>query len=230
MVNITAVKLTDHQIFPWQQLQYVSNDRKVEILKLQNLDDKKRSLISELLMKREAVLTAGIPFDEIQISHNPYGKPYLANIRKFKFNISHSGSYVVIATGKNPVGIDIEYVKQLDMSVAKRFYTDEEYSFLQRIPEEETRVQAFYKLWTLKESYVKAIGKGLRIALNSFEFDENFHLTKLHKPLKKPFSFYTTVFNNHILSVCYLEKEINCKINFIQESDLYDYFPNYRRK
>ena len=116
------------------------------------------------------------------------------------------------------------------MSVAKRFYTEEEYAFLQGIPLEEARVQAFYKLWTLKESYIKAVGKGLRISLRAFGFNENYQLAKSHKPLKKPFIFYTAEFDNHILSVCHLEKEINCKIKFIQEPDLYDYFLNLRRE
>ena len=85
----------------------------------------------------------------------------------FHFNISHSGDWVVLATGPSPLGIDVERIKDIDLDIAKRFFSGREYDDLMLKPDEE-RFSYFFNLWTLKESYIKAVGKGLSLPLDSF--------------------------------------------------------------
>jgi len=125
----------------------------------------------ELLIKNIIDEKLKIQPKKIIISKNAYGKPYLTNKRNFHFNISHSGKWVVCAVGERPVGIDIEFIDQINLEtaekIAERFFSDEEYEDL-FTREEKDILAYFYEIWTLKESFIKAIGKGLTIPLNSF--------------------------------------------------------------
>ena len=97
---------------------------------------------------------------------NQYEKPYLANISDIHFNISHSGNFVVCALSDKTVGIDIEQVKPVELKIAKRFFSAGEYEFI--AAKADNKTLAFYKIWTMKESYVKWEGKGLSMPLKSF--------------------------------------------------------------
>lgn len=85
----------------------------------------------------------------------------------FKFNISHSGAWVVCAIADTEVGIDVEEIKPIDFSVSQCFFSKREHQQLM-MQREELRLAYFYNLWTMKESYIKCKGKGLSIPLNSF--------------------------------------------------------------
>lgn len=125
----------------------------------------------ELLIKSIIHEKLKIQPEEIIISNNAYGKPYLTNKRIFNFNISHSGKWVVCAVGKRPVGVDIELIGRVNLKtaekIAERFFSGEECEEL-FIRENKDRLAYFCEIWTLKESFLKALGKGLTIPLNSF--------------------------------------------------------------
>ena len=93
------------------------------------------------------------------------------------FNLSHSGDYVAAAFSSAEVGVDIERIREMKPSVVSRFFHPKEREYVQRItdvcPErtsgenEEGDIQAT-ELWTRKESYIKAVGDGLSLPLDSF--------------------------------------------------------------
>lgn len=89
-------------------------------------------------------------------------------LRNIHFNVSHSGNMAICSWGTVPVGVDIEQIdcKQTS-SIPYNMLAAEETKYLLTLPEDE-RVDAFYRLWTLKESFVKAIGGGLSINFDSF--------------------------------------------------------------
>jgi 4'-phosphopantetheinyl transferase len=106
------------------------------------------------------------------------GKPYLDSAigeHGVEFNISHSGDIVICAiTRAGPVGIDIETAKIMHdlRGFSRRFLAPEEFSSVNsRFFSEQSRF--FFRLWTLKEAYLKAIGSGLSIPLDNFCFDCN---------------------------------------------------------
>jgi 4'-phosphopantetheinyl transferase len=108
----------------------------------------------------------------IKIEYSPYGKPYLQNIFRLglSFNLAHSSDLAVYAFGLDrQIGVDVECVRELPdaQSIARRFFTEEEYRDLQALPED-TRLTGFYNCWTRKEAYLKAIGKGLSVPLQAF--------------------------------------------------------------
>ncbi|MDQ7826080.1 MAG: 4'-phosphopantetheinyl transferase superfamily protein [Candidatus Eremiobacteraeota bacterium] len=89
------------------------------------------------------------------------GKPELAGRSAVvHFNVSHSQDTCLIAVSRSrPVGIDVETIKpDIELEkIAERFFTLGEYEALMALPED-LRLKAFYRCWTFKEAYVKALG------------------------------------------------------------------------
>ena len=102
----------------------------------------------------------------------PGGKPVFGERKDVCFSISHSGNYAAIAFGETPLGMDIECVKQANFKVAKRFFTKEEYAYLEEKDETE-QADCFCQVWTAKEAVIKAAGGGLAIPLGSFSVLED---------------------------------------------------------
>lgn len=150
-------------------MQGVSEAKQKKVLRFYHLDDAYRSIIGELLIRFILKQREGYGAT-LEFSSNVYGKPFIKNVPSFHYNLSHSGEWVVCVTGKQPVGIDIEKVGSANIKMAKQVFTDREYQGLQHA---NSQVEAFYDLWTIKESYVKAVGKGLSIPMNSFEVSMN---------------------------------------------------------
>lgn len=113
----------------------------------------------------DAALTeAGIPFSEREILYKGMGKPYLKEHPDVFYNLSHSGSRVMCVLADVPVGCDVEKIRKGNTErIARRFFSEREYQMCKDNPE------TFTRLWTLKESFIKATGKGLSTPLNSFE-------------------------------------------------------------
>lgn len=99
------------------------------------------------------------------------GKPYLPH-SDIHFNLSHSGDWVLMAVGKTElIGIDIETLRGArDLcGIAERYYHPQEYSQLQSLQGGE-QADYFYRLWTLKEAFFKALGTGISAGLDSICF------------------------------------------------------------
>ncbi|KAK6139848.1 hypothetical protein DH2020_026423 [Rehmannia glutinosa] len=81
------------------------------------------------------------------------------------FNISHTTSLVACGVTTNAqIGIDVEEkhrsIKHNILSFARRYFSKHEVQFLAAISDPQVQRMEFIKLWTLKEAYVKALGKG----------------------------------------------------------------------
>ncbi len=95
----------------------------------------------------------------------PYGKPFLPDLPEFHFNLAHSGKWAVCAVADNPVGIDIEHLPYMAdvIDVAQRCFTPKEQRHLFALPEID-QPSTFNKIWSIKESYMKATGLGFQLA------------------------------------------------------------------
>jgi 4'-phosphopantetheinyl transferase len=104
----------------------------------------------------------------------PFGKPALhpsCAVDGLRFNISHTRGMVVCALARNDeLGVDVEAAdRRTNFRIADRFFAPEEARLvLAAAPEERARL--FFRLWTLKEAFIKATGEGLRRPLDSFSF------------------------------------------------------------
>lgn len=96
------------------------------------------------------------------------GKPCLPGRTGLCFNLSHSGAKVLCAVSDRDIGCDVERIRAARLKLAQRYFCAEEYEALLRCGEGPARDALFYRYWTLKESFLKAVGTGLRIPLNAF--------------------------------------------------------------
>ncbi len=137
------------------------------VLRFRRAADRQRSLLGEALARiRLAILTGRNPADLV-MRRLEKGKPILENCPGYHFNVSHSGTWVVAAISDREVGIDVERVRDPQYRIAERFFSAEELEMLDRLEGEEKQ-HLFFDFWTLKESYLKLLGKGLTQSLGSF--------------------------------------------------------------
>lgn len=130
--------------------------------------DKRLSLGAGLLL-RQGLAAHGINEREAVFAYGENGKPYLPDYPDVQFNLSHSGGMAVAVFADTAVGCDIEQIGTADLPLAAKFFPEGEYRYLARFPEGYQRDAAFYRLWTLKESFVKTTGAGLALPLDAFE-------------------------------------------------------------
>jgi len=104
-----------------------------------------------------------------RFTQGPHGKPSIEGRTDLHFNISHCrGLTACVLRFGRPVGIDVEWLgRPAPIEVAQRFFSDAETNWLLRQPGPE-RHEAFFRLWTLKEAYIKAKGLGLAQPLRDF--------------------------------------------------------------
>ena len=57
-----------------------------------------------------------IDYNKLDFNFNKYNKPFIDNLF---FNISHSNKYSVVVTSEKKIGVDIEYIRKIDLSVIK---------------------------------------------------------------------------------------------------------------
>jgi 4'-phosphopantetheinyl transferase len=109
-----------------------------------------------------------------QFLRNEFGKPAIANplAAPLQFNLSHTSGLTLCAIGRGAdIGADVEFHanSQALLEVADHYFSEREIIDLRALPAAE-QGDAFFRYWTLKESYIKARGEGLSIPLDSFSF------------------------------------------------------------
>ena len=140
--------------------------RREKIDFLKRRDDKIRSLGAGVLLSR-ALKSVGVD-ENAEISVDKNGKPFLKDAKNVNFNLSHSGKLVMCAISEFEVGCDVELVKDGRIDVAERFFTVAEREFITAGDGEKNKNERFFRLWTLKESFIKANGAGLSLPLGTF--------------------------------------------------------------
>ena len=157
--------LKDPELFrSW--MDRMPEERKRKILSLRPAESQRQSLGVGILLFR-AMEQYGLEPMRHEIRAGKLGKPYLPDAPAFQFNLSHSGERVLCAVSDRPVGCDVERIERDLTGLARRFFHPEEQAALAAVPEEE-RNALFVRLWTRKESYLKAKGTGISESLSGF--------------------------------------------------------------
>lgn len=133
-------------------------------------------IAAHALARAALAAAAGAPPAAFGFAAGAHGKPAaLLHGRPagLAFNLSHTNGLVGVAVASVPglpLGFDLEPVdRRAPMEVARRYFTDAEIAWLDGLPEA-ARAEGFFRLWTLKEAFIKATGKGLTQDLSSFWF------------------------------------------------------------
>ncbi len=220
MIEILAAKLLDQNDF---------QNKKTELLgklpvslsnKFKNYSHNKnlqRSILGELLARYYFTTKIKVQSNKIEFNLGEKGKPFLEN-SDIHFNISHSGDWVVAAFSIRNIGIDIELIREPNYNVAKRFFSSVEINQLNFINDSDKKKNLFFDFWTIKESYLKAIGTGLTKPLNTFTVIKNSDTIQLtdneydNLVYIKQYSFN----DEYKLSVCGFEKEFDDFIKIVE--------------
>ncbi|MGN0106617.1 MAG: 4'-phosphopantetheinyl transferase family protein [Hominilimicola sp.] len=126
--------------------------------------DKMLSLAADALM-RKALSDREI--EDFTLEYGKNGKPYIRD-KNIYFNLSHSENTVMCAVSDMEIGCDVEKVTDIDLEIAKRFFHSAEYEMLVKARTDEEKRDMFFRLWTLKESFLKATGLGMALPTDSF--------------------------------------------------------------
>ena len=138
--------------------------------------DQRRYLITRVLARTVLSRYHGVRPEDWVFSAGARGRPYILAPRlepALEFNIAHSADLVMLGvTSGRTLGVDAENLtlRDYDIEGLDRYFAAEERAALLALPAT-ARQRRFFELWTLKESYIKARGLGLAIALDSFRFE-----------------------------------------------------------
>lgn len=161
----------------------VSKERRERVLSLAKAEDQRRSVCAGLALNA-CLRAVGLPTDAV-IARDRRGKPFLSAYPHRHFSLSHSGSYAVCAMADAPIGIDIQEQRPVAvLPLAERFFAPSEVALLRSLPEVE-RERAFYRLWTAKESILKADGVGLAGGLSRVTVTYGERLSSPSRQLKE---------------------------------------------
>lgn len=137
-------------------------DRRCKIMKFVRAEDRKQSLGAGLLLNKILPRYGASPAG-LRLGAN--GKPEVDGIF---FNLSHSGNIVICGTAEKELGCDVEKIVETPEGVAERFFHPNETAYINKCMGEEGD-HRFFRIWTMKESYIKMTGEGMKLAFDHFE-------------------------------------------------------------
>lgn len=144
-------------------LEGLGEQRREKTLRCRLEKDRKLSLGAGLLL-RDILARHGRKITEVYTG--PHGKPLTDGLY---FNLSHSGERVLLAVSDREIGCDIEREEEKLSFPAGHFFCRGEQEYLSGIPMGDERARAFFRLWTIKESYLKMTGEGMALPMDRFE-------------------------------------------------------------
>ena len=160
--------------------------------------DKALSVASGILLNYE-LEKVGLQEKDMQYCINMYGKPMFVNNQAFEFNLSHSGTKALLGvihrdderTTNINFGCDIEAVDNFEISIAKSFFANSEYKYILNGLALGQAEERFFQIWTLKESFVKAVGRGMSLQFRDFSVvDQRGELRILEDANQELYSFF----------------------------------------
>jgi 4'-phosphopantetheinyl transferase len=172
-VHIWCADLNLPEISLEQLVNNLSADEQTRAARFIHAQDRSHFIAARAILRDILSRYCKIVPNEIKFNYSAKGKPLLtleANQPKLFFNLSHSHDLALYAvTNLDRIGVDIEYTRRnIDaLEIAERFFSKNEIESLHSLSASEQLI-GFYKIWTRKEAYVKAIGEGISHSLDQF--------------------------------------------------------------
>ena len=196
----------------------VGDDRRAKIDRMARRADKERSLAAGIVLMNALNTEGGSEAIHWEICEDEYGKPYIPGRNDLFFNLSHSGDYVMCAVSDLPIGCDVQEIENKDCRmIANRFFHPNE---ARAIGDDSL---LFTRVWALKESFVKATGRGMSTELSSFTVigDDGEVLDRVRLCEPKDNEFYLNEYkaeDGYCFASCSAGCKVKtkmCKINYI---------------
>lgn len=228
MVEVFAIRILEEEDFLSKKeilIELLPTANRSFFSRFKRTSSLQRSLFGELLSRFVLSQKTETKAKDIVFNKSENGKPFIEN-RNDYFNLSHSGNWVVMAYSSAEVGIDVEVIRPVNYRIAERFFSAGEVKILNSKNGEE-KLDYFFDLWTLKESFLKLIGTGLTRSLSSFSIyhdGEEFRIKEKGKKGQSDIFFKQyKVEEGYRLSVCSPQKFFAEKIKWITVDELLQY-------
>jgi len=178
---MTALVMPNADVLIWQgELSGIPLHRQRELLSPAELararryrrwQDAERYVKARGTLRRVLAQCTGVPADALLITDHGE-KPALRDYPRLFFNATRSGGHLAIAVAETPIGIDLESIRHDvdNADVARSYFHTSECAALGRLTGHHRSV-GFYRIWTQKEAFVKALGCGVSKSLTSFAVD-----------------------------------------------------------
>ena len=142
----------------------ISEAERVRAARFVRAIDRERFIVAHAALREILSIYCERSAGALEFQFNLHGKPGLRDFPQIAFNLSHSGqlALVAVARGVGRLGVDVEEVRSdaLNEGVAERFFSPGELERLKSLDGQE-RALGFFRCWTRKEAYLKAIGCGI---------------------------------------------------------------------
>jgi phosphopantetheinyl transferase len=206
----------DSNEFLSRNLSTLSDHEASRVGLIQKRELKQRFAISRIILRSQLGLVLDQEPSQLQIGRDNFGKPFLTKFPNLYFSLSHSQSMIAIMISKrHQIGLDVEYIyrKNRIADIAKGHFSAEEFDYLQLKNIDRSE---FFTLWTLKEAYVKALGKGLTKSLNSFrfEFNRRFEVFDIDRKVGASTFFAFKLSDGFVLACCALKDNGDAPVFF----------------
>jgi 4'-phosphopantetheinyl transferase len=152
----------------------LSQDELARARLIQSVLSKRRFVSGRGILRLILSRYLGVTPEEISFGYGSQGKPFLVKPSEhggIEFSLSHSkGSMILGITLDQAIGVDAEYSTHLPeaQALARRFFSDEENRLIQSLVGN-ARDEAFIRIWTGKEAFLKAKGLGLTQRLDEID-------------------------------------------------------------
>ena len=138
-------------------LPLLSEQRRLQALKFKHEQGRKTCAMAYLLLCEALRQEYGIT--ELPVfEFGEHGKPFIVGHPDIHFNFSHCSEAVICAVSDQPVGVDVESIREYKESLARYTMNDQE---LEQIARAERPDVEFIRLWTMKEAVLKLSGRGI---------------------------------------------------------------------
>jgi 4'-phosphopantetheinyl transferase len=159
-----------------QYRELLTDDERAREVRFRFASDQHRFLLTRALVRTVLSKYVSIEPSAWRFAPDAFGRPQIQNgepaMAEITFNVSHTQGLIVLGvTHRKALGVDTEHLwsRTASAAVAERFFAADESAALRELPEAQRR-ERFFDYWTLKESYIKARGRGLSLGLSSFGF------------------------------------------------------------
>ena len=212
-LNLSTAEVT-------QLAAFLSDDEIARANKFYFLEHRRRFIVARGILRQLLGNYINISPKEIEFSYGDRGKPQLSKYNNsLQFNVSHSQEYALFGfTVDRLIGVDIEYLREMSdaVKIARRFFSPSEFQLIASLGDRQQQ-KVFFKLWTAKEAYLKALGTGLAGLLNSVEIsfeDDNLLIKEGKAILDNWFICSYIPAENYIAAVAIDNKITNQQICF----------------
>lgn len=158
--------LTDEALFA-SVYGMISEERREKIDRPRFLASKCLSLGVEWLLV-QACRDFGVDYSKQHFVIGENGKPAFSGTDSLHFNLSHSDQRAFCIASTQPVGCDVEKIRHMDHGIAKRFFAPAENDALALCQTDDHWDALFFRIWTLKEAFMKCTALGFGLPLNAF--------------------------------------------------------------